>query len=283
MRRKPGRGRVLLLVFLALSVIVITVDFRSGSGGILRQAKDWSVAVVAPVQRGFAAVFRPVGNFFSAVGELGDLRSENRELKAENQEMRAENERADEIAAEGERLRELLELQESWTTMKSVAARIYSPDPGNYGNAVFIDKGRSDGLRPNMPVIAPEGLVGRTLRVTSSDAVVLLLADPNAGAGARIDTVRDTGTVRGNGIAKPLSMELVGKNSDVEVGDEVSTSGLDRLFPETIPIGEVTRATVEGGATSKTIDVEPFVDPQKLDFVLILMTQPDARGIGRNQ
>jgi rod shape-determining protein MreC len=278
MYRKPGRGRVLLLMFLALSIIVITIDYRAGSGGILRTAKEWSVAVVAPIQRGFTTVVRPVGNFFASIGELSDLRDENKRLKDENEEFAAENNQADEVLEENKRLAELLELEEAWPAMDTVHAQVYAKDAGNYGEGVYIDKGREDGIRPNMPVLAPEGLVGKTLSVTAHESLVVLLVDTNFGANARVKDERDTGLVRGRGSADPLTMLLIGKNSDVEVGDEVTTSGLDEIFPPAISIGEVVRAEVQGGQASKTIDIEPFVDVAKLDKVMVLIR--DGRSVG---
>jgi rod shape-determining protein MreC len=258
MYRKPGRGRVLLLVFLALSIIVITIDYRAGSGGILRTAREWSVAVVAPIQRGFTTVVRPVGNFFASIGELGDLRDENRRLKDANEQLAAENTQADETLEENQRMAELLDLQEAWPAMDKVHAQVYAKDA--------------------MPVLAPEGLIGKTLSVTANESLVILIVDTNFGANARVKGERDTGLVRGRGSADPLTMILIGKNSEVEVGDEVTTSGLDEIYPPAIPIGEVIRADVRGGQASKTIDVEPFVDIAKLDKVMVLM--PDGSPTG---
>ena len=278
MYRKPGRGRVLLLMFLALSIIVITIDYRAGSGGILRTAREWSVAVVAPIQRGFTTVVRPVGDFFASIGELGDLRDENRRLKDANEQLAAENSQADETLEENERMAELLELEEAWPAMDNVHAQVYAKDAGNYGEGVYIDKGREDGVRPNMPVLAPEGLIGKTLSVTAHESLVVLLVDTNFGANARVRGERDTGLVRGRGSADPLTMILIGKNSEVEVGDEVATSGLDEIYPPAIPIGEVIRADVRGGQSSKTIEVEPYVDIAKLDKVMVLMPDGSATG-----
>ena len=278
MYRKPGRGRLLLLVFLALSIIVITIDYRAGSGGILRTAREWSVAVVAPIQRGFTTVARPVGNFFASISELGDLRDENRRLKDANEQLTAENTQADETLELNERMSELLDLEEAWPAMDKVHAQVYAKDAGNYGEGVYIDKGREDGIRPNMPVLAPEGLIGKTLSVTAHESLVILIVDTNFGANARVRGERDTGLVRGRGSADPLTMILIGKNSEVEVGDEVTTSGLDEIYPPAIPIGDVIRADVRGGQASKTIEVEPFVDIAKLDKVMVLM--PDGSPTG---
>lgn len=277
MYRRPGRGRVLLLVFVALSIFLITLDFRAGSEGPLGRAKEWSIAIMAPVQRGFATVFRPVGNFFTSVGEIGGLRERNRELEEELRQVRSENEGADAIIDENERITELLDLKESWRTMDTVQAQVYSNGAGNYNWAVQIDKGSSDGIAPDMAVISPEGLVGKVVRVTPHEAQVLVVIDPTAAAGARIEGPRDTGTVQGQGVDLPLQMLDIGKDADVSAGDEVVTSGRNRsIFPPGIPIGEVSRADVEGGSPTMTIDVDPYVDYQKLDYVIVLLESGPA-------
>lgn len=278
MRRRPGRGRLLLAAFVALAVAVITLDYRAGSGGILKRAKEWSVAIVAPVQRGFTVVFRPVGDFFASLGEIPDLRERVRELEAANEQLAAENERYDDVLADYNRLSDLLGVQRDWSAMDSVAGRVFGADPGNYTSGVYIDKGRADGLRAGMPVLTVEGLVGRTFRVHERYSMILLITDPDFGAAARIEGVRDSGLVEGNGIGRPLTMSYVGKNSDVEVGDEVLTSGGDGIFPPNIPVGEVVRAEVRGGETSKLIEIAPYAEVQRLDYVLVLLTEgPSGR------
>ncbi len=277
MYRQPGRGRVLLLVFVALSIFLITLDFRSGAEGPLARAKEWSIAVVAPVQRGFTTVFRPVGNFFSSLGEIGDLRGQNQELEQDVRRLRSENEGADAILDENKRLTEVLDLKESWQTMDAVAAQVYSNGAGNYNWAVGIDKGREDGIAREMAVISPEGLVGKVVQVTANEAQVLVIVDPTAAAGARIEGPRDTGTVQGQGAGLPLLMLDIGKDADVSVGDEVVTSGRNRsVFPPGIPIGEISRADVEGGSPTMDIDVDPYVEYRKLDYVSVLLESGPA-------
>jgi rod shape-determining protein MreC len=285
MYRRPGRGRVLLLVFVALSTFLITLDFRTGSQGPLGRAKEWSIAVLAPVQRGFATVFRPVGNFFSSIGEIGDLRQRNQRLEEEVRRLRSENEGADATFDENERLTDLMDLTRSWRTMDTVVAQVYSNGAGNYNWAVLIDKGSFDGIRTDMAVISPEGLVGKVVRVTPHEAQVLVIIDPTAAAGARIEGPRDTGTVEGQGIGLPLQMSDIGKDADVSVGDEVVTSGRNRsIFPPGIPIGEVILAQVEGGDPTMHIEVDPYVDYRKLDYVSVLLesgpTTATAQGDG---
>lgn len=272
MFRRPGRGRVLLLVFLALSILVITLDYRQNTGGPLERAKDISLAIVAPIQRGITAVVRPIGDFFSSLGELSSLRSENERLKDELAELQSEEEQLQDLAEENERLTDLLELERRYATLEPLTAEVIGRVPSNYKWAVLIDKGRSDGIRPDMAVINLDGLVGKVVQADSHSATVLLLIDSQAGAGARIEQSRDTGVVTGNGVGEDLSLELIDPDSDVGRYDEVETSGYNGgIFPPGIPIGVVVSAASEGPAVEQDIDVDPHVEFTSLDFVQVLL------------
>jgi rod shape-determining protein MreC len=263
---------LLLLVFVALSIIVITLDFRQGEGGPLERAKDISAAVVAPIQRGLTAVFRPVGNFFASIGELGSLRTENSRLKSELEEMESEVQEAQGVQDELESALKLLELDEPWTSMDSVNASVFGYSPSNYRWARVIDKGTADGIKRNMAVVNADGLVGKIISVSTNQATVLLLIDPKAAAGARVENRRDTGKVQGNGEAEGLSLELIASNSEIFEGDLVVTSGYDTgVFPPGIPIGLVSDVLTDERRPDQTIEVDPYVDFTGLDYVRVLL------------
>ena len=272
MYRRTGRGRVLLLVFLLLCVVIITLDYRSGDTGPLERAKDISTAIVAPIQRGLTVVFRPVGDFFSSIGDLSHLRSENERLESDLQEAQSQISDAQAIEAENEQLRGQLDLDESWATMDQVHASVIATIPNNYRWAVRIDRGAADGIEPDMAVIAPEGLVGKVLRADESSSIVLLLIDPNAAARARVKDRGFVGVVRGNGADQSLSLEDISTDAHVSVGDEVVTSGYDLgIFPASIPIGHIVSASGAGADVQQDIEVEPWVDFNALDFVDVLL------------
>src|SRR5687767_607252 len=272
MYRRNGRGRLLLLVFIALSIIIITLDFRQGEGGPLARAKDISVAVVAPIQRGLTTIFRPVGNFFASIGELGRLRSENNRLKDELESIEQEIAEAEALQEQVVRLTEILELDEPWTTMEDVTAQVIGYSSSNFRWARFIDKGSADGIRTDMAVVNAQGLVGKVISVTESTSEILLLIDPRAAAGARIEDRRDTGQVQGNGESEGLSLELIQSISEVLEGDLVITSGYDQgIFPPGIPIGEIAEIAGDVRQPDQQILVDPFVDFTALDYVKILL------------
>ncbi|MGH2808734.1 MAG: rod shape-determining protein MreC [Actinomycetota bacterium] len=263
---------MLLLAFLALSLVIITLDFRAEGDGPLERAKDISTTVVAPIQRGLTAVFRPVGDFFSSLGDLSRLRVENEELREALDAAEGQIERAEALESENVELRDISNLTEPYTSMEDVTAEVIATVPANYRWAVKIDKGSIDGIKEDMAVIAEDGLVGKIIRADPTSSIVLLLIDPNAGAAARIEDKGDAGNIRGNGADEPLSMRGVDPEAKVRKDDTIVTSGYDGgIFPPSIPIGRVIRASGESAMLEQEIDVESFVDFNTLDFVRVLL------------
>ncbi|HEU4481291.1 MAG TPA: rod shape-determining protein MreC [Actinomycetota bacterium] len=273
MYRRSGRGRLLLLAFLALSVVIITLDFRDDSGGPLERVKDGAQAVIAPIQRGLTTVTRPIGNFFSSIGELANLREENTRLKDELEQAKSDAEIGQGLAEENAELIENLELDKPWFNMDRVAAQVIADAPGNYKWAVVIDRGTSDGIKPDMAVFNPDGLVGKIIPPVDSDqATVLLLIDPNLGASAT-DEDRDLrGIASGNGEGEDLSLDFVPKGTDVAVGTRIVTSNYNgNVFPRGMLIGYVSAVGGDVRASQAEIDVRPAVDFQDLNIVQVLL------------
>ena len=133
-----------------------------------------------------------------------------------------------------------------------------------------VDKGTRDGLRPDMSVIAPGGVVGRIVMPSARAAKVQLLLDRNAAAGAIIERSRAQGVVVGTGEDR-LRMENVSEASDIVIGDIVVTSGIEGIYPKGFIIGRVD--TVEkNGPAYRSITVKPAVDFSTLEEVLVVLT-----------
>ena len=272
MYRRAGRGRILLLIFLALSVLVITLDFRQNHR-LLEAVKDGAAEIVAPIQRGFTAVSRPVGNFFSSLADLAELRTQNAALEEALADARAQAENAAAIEEENERITKLLDIDSHWAAGEKVTAVVIGRVPSNYKFGINIDKGSSDGIEPDMAVIDPgKGLVGKVVQVTDNTSTVLLLIDPQGAAGAVIQGEGETGYVRGTGEPEQLALELISVKARAKPGTEVITSGYDEgIFPRGIPIGEITSSGFDSGALQQEIDIAPYVDFNSLQFVQVLL------------
>jgi rod shape-determining protein MreC len=262
----------LLLVVLALCIVVITLDFREQAGGPLERARNFSLAIVAPIQRGLTTVTRPVGNFFSSLGDLTRLRSDNAKLRSEVSNLQSQIGEARSVVGENAQLRREMHLSASYVTTRRVFAQVVGRVPSNYKWAVFLDKGTQDGVRPDMAVINADGLVGKIVQATPHTSTVLLLIDPQAGAGARIEGIGDTGVIQGEGGSESLTLSFISPNANVAVGDTVITSGYDRgVFPPQIPIGTVNSVSVNRAQLEKAISVTPYVNFTSLDVVQVLV------------
>ena len=140
---------------------------------------------------------------------------------------------------------------------------------------ITIDKGARDGLRGDMAVIAPAGVVGRVVVPSLRAAKVQLLIDRNAAAGALVERSRAQGVVVG-AADRRLQMEYVSEVADVVVGDLVVTSGIDGIYPKGYAIGRVETVERAGGAY-KRIVVKPAVDFSSIEEVLVVLTLAPGR------
>jgi len=161
-----------------------------------------------------------------------------------------------------------------------VAANVIAGDATGIFRTLTIDKGSSSGLRKDMAVIAPAGVVGRIVEPPSLYAAkVQLLIDKEAGAGAIIERSGVGGVVVGQDRDNepPLDLQFVSNLSDAKVGDRLVTSGLDSIFPRGITIGTLVKVE-KGVGLYKRIAVAPAVDFAEIGTVLVVLDPPQTTG-----
>jgi rod shape-determining protein MreC len=168
-----------------------------------------------------------------------------------------------------EQLEQLLQLRRT-ELPATMAARVIAFDPTAAFRTVTIDKGASDGVRRDMAVLSPFGVVGRVIDEPAAHAAkVQLIVDRNAGAGAVIDRTDAGGVVVGADGDVPLRMEYVSNLADVSPGDLVMTSGLDGIYPRGYVIGRIEKVE-RGSGLYRLIAIRPSVDFSSLDTVLLV-------------
>lgn len=198
----------------------------------------------------FLPLFGVVGFSHSLTQKTADTVVPRSTLLAETAELRQENQRLRILAAQGEELlRENARLREFLGAPKPAAwkvkfARVVGRDPANWWRSVQINLGLQDGLRPNLTVLCPEGLVGRISEVGSSHSQVLLVGDPACRVAARIlESRENTGVIVPNP-SDPADNSIVdltflSRNSILKPGQTVLTSGQGGVFPPGIVIGKI--------------------------------------------
>ena len=274
-RQRPG---VLLGAALLLHVVLISAQVTTASGLPMLQVVTFGS--FSEIQRGTMAVVGGVRNLWSGYLDLRHVHGENLVLKKEMQtlQVRLQEERAE--AQRTDRLRQLLELRERAhldTTAAEVIAAAASPD----FRTVTIDKGTSEGLKTDMAVISPAGVVGRVILPSRRAAKVQLLIDRNAAAGALIERTRVQGVVEGFGDGS-LRMAYVPGTADVKPGDLVVTSGIDGIYPRGFVIGTIEQVE-RGSGGYHLITVRPAVDFTRLEEVLVVRTPPASRAVPEGQ
>lgn len=194
---------------------------------------------------------------------------ENRLLEKRIDELLLERQKYQEAAEEIKRLRELLDLREKQTSYKA-SAHVIARGDGHLTNTFTLDKGRKDGVEKDMSVISTKGLAGKIFGVSDSYSRLLLITNINFSAAVRLKDSRREGVLAGTGAGKCI-LKYIPYEEEVNVGDIVITSGLDRLFPPGIPVGYVSRVDKKSQSGHfQTIEVLPFQDDTQIEEVLII-------------
>ena len=266
------RSGFLFLTVVVAHILLISAQVNSRTGVPVLEAVTFGI--FSEVQRTLSGGVGGVRQVWGSYVGLRHVKSENEVLKRQlaAAEIALQEQRA--LADQARGLQKLLELRdhlELATTGAEIIGSSASPD----FRTLTADKGTRDGVRPDMAVIAPAGVVGRVVVPSARSAKVQLLIDRNAAAAVIVERSRAQGVVVG-GDNDRLQMQYVSEASDVAVGDLVVTSGIDTIYPKGLVVGKV--ETVEkNGPAFKRIVVKPAVDFSQIEEVLIVLTPTPAK------
>ena len=270
-------------LFLAVTIahiILISAQVNTRRGVPMLEAVTFGL--FAEVQRVASSGIASVQDSWEGYFALQRVREENERLRHEvgQLQIRLQEERA--LAGQSRSLQELLELRKG-VQLSTTAATVIAGGAQAEFRTITIDKGTEDGLRPDMAVISPAGVVGRVIIPSARAAKVQLLIDRNAAAAAVVRRSRSQGVVVGTGTDR-LRMEYVSSAADIKIGDEVVTSGIEGIYPDALAAGEYPRGFVIGqiesierdGGTFSSIVVKPAVDFASVETVLVVLTPAAA-------
>jgi len=161
-----------------------------------------------------------------------------------------------------------------------VVARVIARDPSMWFDNVTIDKGRWSGIDVNMPVVTAGGIVGRIVSTSPWSAQVMLVTDEKSGAGAVVGQLGQSnalGSLKGMGENGLLDMRYVSGMEKVQVGDTVTTTGQDAIYPPGYNVGEVVEVKPGSATQSPVIHIRPGAGLDRLKEVAVLMYHPPQR------
>ena len=246
--------------------LAMQVKINSQQGG-MSLMRLWSISAITPIEKvlvhGKNGIFSGWSNYFYLRG----VKKENERLRDEMEQMRLRQVRVEQDALQARRLQALFGFKEQFIS-STVAAQVIGSSGSDQSRILYIDKGSNDGVKPDMAVIAPDGIVGKILRVLPSTSQVLMINDQLSGVGATLEKTRLQGILAGqpNGT---LMIKYIMKDEKVESGESVVTSGGDRIFPKGLPIGRVVESS-SGKDMFLNIRVRPAANLSKLEEVLVV-------------
>ena len=267
--RSPYGARRLAIACFALLLVALFLLPNQIQG--LLQYLDGPVGYVVRVPlEAIASIDASIADRWEQYVALQGVREENQQLRKEIEWLRGQHSQLRESVAATERLTNLLQFkQQALPTM--VAAQVIGRDATNRYRAIVLNKGESDGIKPDMGVVTPAGVVGRVVKTTGASSVVLLVTDPSNAIAGLIQRTRDEGVVEGTqqGLAQMKYIPLL---STVRDGDRVVTSGLVGDFPRGLVIGTITSIDKQEGALFQSAELMPEVDVGRVEEVLVIQT-----------
>lgn len=262
-----GRYRnlsVLMIVIMA-QIVLLAVQVKNNQD--VRLIRVWAVTAITPLARVLEGIR---ANTFGLAGEywkLIEIRSQNGTLKVDLDRLKLENQYLKEELATAKRVEAMAGFVQR-NPNKTLGARIIGAGAGMNSKVVFIDRGSISGVLKGMPVITPDGIVGKVTASYPTAAQVMLITDPTFACGVVSGKTRIHGTARGQG-NNQLLVDYIQNEQPVEVGEAFYTSGDDRLFPKGLPVGPVRVA--RQGKLFKEIYVAPAAFEKGLEEVLVIL------------
>lgn len=262
-------NKLILWILLAVIIVIMLNLPQSVSQGIKHVVRE----ATAPLQTGFTGLWRSAHDSVDAVRGLGGLVVENQRLSTENARLNTSLQDLRFLQRENEELRHQLKFKDR-AARELIACEVIARDPDGWWQTIRLNKGREQGILPDMPVVSTEGLVGKTVEVSANTADVILVADPSCRVSCQIFRTGSFGVLTGRGPSWRGSvvcrMEFINKNTALQPGDEVITSGLGGVFPRGLLIGYIEKIYVDRSGLYQHADVITRSDLGSLRYVYVV-------------
>lgn len=269
------REGLLLGVLLSASLLIVSHQVRDNSGQTyLRRAV---ITVVTPFQSAVSGAVSGAADMWHDYVFLVGLRSENKLLTGDLHRMQREIQELKEALYRAGRMDEFDQYLSS-AGLTGVAARVIGASPDPWSRTIVINRGLKAGVRSGMPVITPEGLVGRVMESASGSSVVKLIVDRSFNVPVIIRRSRGRAILEGEN-SPTCQLKYLDRTEDVITGDVIITSGLAGVYPRGIEVGTVTQIVREDYGLYQYAKLSPRAPIGRLEDVLVVTEVEDLRDV----
>lgn len=280
-RRVSIPPKATLTILTSLSILLMILSFTTDLiPGLLGNIAGYTFQ---PFKEGLTEVSTYIGTRAENMRQVRDVLSENSALRAQIDELSQENDQLVEDRFELIELRDLFELNEEYKGYDKIGARIIGKDPGNWYSVFVIDKGKNDGIKEGMNVIAGAGLVGIVTKTGDTWAQVRSIIDDDSNVSGRMLNTSDNLIVYGSLESMENGTIEFGQLSDpddeVNVGDKIVTSNISDRYLPGIAIGFISSIKKDPNNLTKSGTLTPSVDFEHIDVVLVITQMKEEPGL----
>ena len=271
---KERKSLTILIALIFFHFLLISMQVPLGEKASIFEKTVFSF--FSPVRHGIISFFRSIGNVWDNYFYLRNVQGQNEQMKEQIFYLQQENNllrnALQKFRSEREIEENLLEMHESISP-----SRVIGLDPSNFYKSVIINRGTLDGIKKNMVVLDKNGdLVGRIVDAVSlKEARVQLITDNESGISVFTEGNRIRGILVGDGEGQCLMRYVLATTTPEEIseGEDVITSGYDRIYPSGIRVGRIVSITTDT-SLHKHIIVIPYFDFRYLDQIAVIMKDP---------
>ena len=266
------RNLTVLLVLLMGQIIVLASQVRrpaTATRDSMSLMRVWVVEIFVPAEKALTSIGTGTAKFWRNYVDLRGVRAQNVDLQAQVDRLRLEQVRLAEDSGQLRRLQSLLAFKEKFIS-QTVAAQVIGTSGSEHSHVLYIDKGTGDGIKADMPVISPQGIIGKISKVFPGTSQVLEFNDATAGAGVMLERSRLRGVLHGTASGIPEILHVTA-DEKVEMGEPVVSSGGDQIYPRGLPIGTVSSVAPDPeGGPFMVVQIKPAANLDKVEEVLVI-------------
>ncbi|MDP8262367.1 MAG: rod shape-determining protein MreC [Candidatus Ancaeobacter aquaticus] len=266
-RRKKIKLWVLLVI---LAVVLLSIPLHVA--GYIKYSLHF---VISPFVRIGSIVSSQTNAFKENMSSKNSLLEENKALKENLTEFTMLASKVREVDIENKRLLKLVSFMQE-KPFSFIPARVIGRDPSYWFESVLIDRGKSHGIKIDMPVVTSVGVVGKITEVGPYSSKVLLIIDKNSRAGGMLQDTRDYGIIEGESTSLCL-YKYISRNARAQLGNIIVTSGLGTVYPKGLVIGEVTEIGTDTFGLYKYAKIKPACNFAQMEEVLVITNKKSKR------
>ena len=268
MNRRANIVAVCAFIASVIGIFILTPRSRQWiQGGFL--------SIVSPFLKKGSEYDSRWKNYKAGLKKLDELEEDNQRLKVEIDKLRASNQALRGVESENIRLKTELGYR-GQAAFALVPARVIGRSPSNWWSTVVIDKGSADLVQKDMPVVTPDGLVGKVVNIDEHSAIVLLVSDENCKVAASVEGTKEQGIIRvevrgqrtSNNIQPTMTLNFLSRSAQLQPGQKVLTSGAGNIYPPGIMVGRV--ADFKSRELDGQAVIEPSIDIAALTDVFVI-------------